>query len=573
MEEGKEEVSMNNAKVQDEIKEKLVFLYGAKRGAETYNHLAELTAWYKDSIPSRNFVFSQKDIVLITYGDGFLKKGSKPLAALYDFLVRYVENSVSIVHILPFFPYSSDDGFSVIDYKQVNPAVGSWEDIKRLHKSYNLMFDAVINHISAKSKEFRGFLNGNNKYKNFFITVEPDYDTTRVFRPRALPLLTAFSTPWGKLNLWTTFSTDQIDLNYENPDVLLYIIDILLFYVTQGASLIRLDAIAFLWKESGTECLHLPQTHTVIKLFRQIFDYIAPHVKIITETNVPHKDNISYFGNGDDEAHMVYNFALPPLAVHAVVTGNASYLTDWAASLSLPGEQSWFYNFTASHDGIGLLPARGILPEHEIETLIRTTENHRGKLGLKNNPDGSTSVYELNISLFDLLSDPASGEHVSLQVSRLIASQAIALSLQGIPAIYYHTLVGSQNFYKGVEKTGANRSINREKLSIERLEEELSRPDSLRAQVFGRLKQLIDIRGKHLAFHPGGTQNIVALDSGVFTVERISPDEGETLLAMVNVTNTNRTVKQVKEYRRDVITGREFSGTIKIGPYEVLWLS
>jgi len=564
---------MNDTKVQSEIKTKLVFLYGAKRGIETYNRLAKLMDGYKDSISSRYFEFSQKDIVLITYGDGFLKKGSKPLEALHDFLIQNVKGSISIVHILPFFPYSSDDGFSVIDYKQVNPAIGSWEDIKRLGKSYNLMFDAVINHISAKSKEFREFLNGNKKYKNFFITVEPDYDTTRVFRPRALPLLTAFNAPWGKLKLWTTFSTDQIDLNYENPDVLLYIIDILLFYVTQGASLIRLDAIAFLWKESGTECLHLPQTHTVIKLFRQIFDYIAPHVKIITETNVPHKDNISYFGNGNDEAHMVYNFALPPLAVHAVVTGNASYLTDWAASLSLPGEQTWFYNFTASHDGIGLLPARGILPEHEIETLIRTTEKHRGKLGLKNNPDGSTSVYELNISLFDLLSDPASGEPVSMQVSRLIASQAIALSLQGIPAIYFHTLVGSQNFYKGVEKTGANRSINREKLSLERLEKELSRPDSLRAQVFGRLKQLVDVRRMHPAFHPDGSQNIVVLDSGIFAVERISPDEDETLLAMVNVTNTDRAVKQVKEYRYDVITGREFSGTIKIGPYEVLWLS
>ncbi len=564
---------MNNTKAQGEMKKKLVFLYGTKRGAKTYSRLEKLMARYKNKIPIRNFEFSQEDVVLITYGDGFLKKGGKPLTSLYDFLTRHLKDTVSIVHILPFSPYSSDDGFSVIDYKQVNPELGSWEDITRLGTNFNLMFDAVINHISAKSKEFRGFLSGNEKYSDFFITVGPDYDTSKVFRPRALPLLTAFNTPWGKLNLWTTFSTDQIDLNYENPDVLLYIIDVLLFYVSQGASLIRLDAIAFLWKESTTKCLHLPQTHAVIKLFRLIFDYIAPHVKIITETNVPHRDNISYFGRGDDEAHMVYNFALPPLAVHAVVTGNASYLTDWAASLSLPGDRTWFYNFTASHDGIGLLPARGILPENEIETLIRTTERHRGKLGLKNNPDGSTSVYELNISLFDILSDPASSEPVSIKVSRLVASQAIALSLQGIPAIYYHTLVGSQNYYEGVEKTGVNRSINREKLSLERLEEELARPDSLQAQVFGRLKGLIDIRKKHSAFHPDGTQNIVKLDSGVFAVERISPDGGEAIMTMVNVTDTDRTVKQTKEYRRDVITGREFSGTVKIGPYEVLWLS
>ncbi len=564
---------MDKTKTQRGLKEKLTFLYGAHRGNETYTRLEKLIARYRDSIPKKKYEFSQKDVVLITYGDGFLKKGIKPLQALYDFLNRYAAHTISTVHILPFFPYSSDDGFSVIDYKQVNPPLGSWKDIERSGRHFNLMFDAVINHISVQSTEFREFLKGNEKYRNFFITVGPDYDTSRVFRPRALPLLTAFDTPWGTLNLWTTFSTDQMDLNYENPDVLLYIIDILLFYIARGASLIRLDAIAFLWKESGTNCLHLPQTHAVVKLFRNIVDFIAPHVKIITETNVPHEENISYFGRGDDEAHLVYNFALPPLAVHAVVTGNSTYLTDWAATLASPGDQTWFYNFTASHDGIGLLPARGILPEREIEKLILTTEKHRGRLGMKNNPEGTTSVYELNISLFDILSDPASDDPVSVQVARLIATQAIALSLQGIPAIYYHTLVGSRNYYEGVEKTGINRSINREKLSLERLEEELGRPDSLRAQVFSRLTHLMDVRKNRLAFHPGGAQNILKLKNGIFAVERISPDEEEAILALVNVSNTGRTVKREKGYGRDVITGREFPGAIDIGPYEVLWLS
>jgi glycosidase len=554
------------------MKEKLVFLYGEKTGQETHNRLKQLLERYTDTIPSIEFSFSQEDVVLITYGDGFLKKNSPPLAALREFLVHLVQDSISIVHILPFFPYSSDDGFSVVDYKQVNPDLGSWEDIDGLKNNYNLMFDAVINHISARSREFREFLSGNKKYKNFFIIVGPDYDVSNVFRPRALPLLTQFNTSWGELSIWTTFSTDQIDLNYTNPTVLLHIIDVLLFYVAHGASLIRLDAIAFLWKESGTECLHLPQTHTVIKLFRQIFDYIAPHVKIITETNVPHRDNISYFGKGNDEAHMVYNFALPPLTAHALVTGNGSYLTKWASTLSLPGTEAWFYNFTASHDGIGLLPARGILPEHELDVLIRTTENHRGKLGLKNNPDGSTSVYELNISLFDLLSDPGSDEPASVKVSRLIASQAIALSLRGIPAVYYHTLVGSQNYYEGVEKTGMNRSINREKLHLEQLEDELARPGSIRAQVFTRLKQLIDIRKTCSAFHPGGEQNVLDLDRGVFAVERISPDGNESVLALINVTGLNLTLTTVKEYR-DVITGRKFTGDIELHPYEVLWLS
>jgi len=564
---------MDKVELKKNMKEKLIFLYGEKRGNDTCKRLVQLIDKYIDKMPKKKFEFSHKDVVLITYGDGFLKRATEPLAALYDFLERYAKQTISIVHILPFFPYSSDDGFSVIDYKQVNPSLGSWNDIEKLGKHFNLMFDAVINHISVQSMEFREFLKGNEKYRDFFITVGPDYDTSRVFRPRTHPLLTALKTPWGTLNLWTTFSTDQVDLNYENPDVLLYIIDILLFYIVRGASLIRLDAIAFLWKQSGTSCLHLPQTHAVIKLFRHIFDFVAPHVKIITETNVPHEENISYFGRGDDEAHMVYNFALPPLAVHAIVTGNASYLTDWAETLLLPGNQTWFYNFTASHDGIGLLPVRGILPENEIEKLIQTTQKHRGRLGMKNNPDGSASVYELNISLFDILSDPACDEPVSVQVSRLIASQAITLSLQGIPAIYYHTLVGSRNYYEGVEKTGFNRSINREKLSLERLEEELGRSDSLRSQVFTRLTKLIEVRRNHRAFHPDGKQSILKLDGGIFAVERISPDGDEAVMALVNVTNTGHTIKQGRGYRMDVITGREFTGTIDIGPYEVMWLS
>ncbi len=563
---------MKDGKIEHEMFLKLKFLYGETKARSTHTILMELLSHYRSKISQVSLELTEKDAVLITYGDGFMEEGRKPLRVLNDFLTSYLEDKISIVHLLPFFPYSSDDGFSVINYKEVNPDLGDWGDIKTLANNFTLMFDAVINHISAKSREFQGFLRGEQEFEKYFIAVGPEFDTSKVFRPRALPLLTPFETPNGTRNLWTTFSADQLDLNYRSPDVLLYIIDILLTYVLRGGSIIRLDAIAFLWKESGTECLHLPQTHTVIKLFRNIFDFIAPHVKIITETNVPHKDNISYFGNGSDEAHMVYNFALPPLTAHALITGRSTYLTQWAQTLDPIGPNNYFYNFTASHDGVGLMPARGILPQKEIDRLVEETEKRGGQLGLKDNPDGTQSVYELNISLFDLISDPASDEPIEQQVSRFVASQGIALSLAGVPALYYHTLVGSRNYYEGFKGTGVKRTINREKLKFPRIREELNTRESIRSLVHQKLSNLLHIRRTQRAFHPGGGQNILKLHDSVFGVERGSPDGNETVWSLINLSDEKIALSSIEGHKTDLLSGKTFSGTIIIEPYEILWL-
>ena len=434
------------------------------------------------------------------------------------------------------------------------------------------MFDAVINHISAKSKEFKAFLKNKEPYKDFFIVVDENYDISKVFRPRSLPLLTEFKTNMGVKKVWTTFSTDQIDLNYKNPDVLLYIIDVLLFYITMGASLIRLDAIAFLWKESGTSCLHLPQTHEVIKLFRLIFNTVAPYVKIITETNVPHKENISYFGNGYDEAHMVYNFALPPLTAHSILTGDATALSNWAKTLKTPSDSTYFYNFTASHDGVGILPATGLISDDEIKNLIETTLQHGGKVSYKNNPDNTKSPYELNIVYFDLLNNPKSNESLEVQTSRFVSSQVISMILKGIPAFYYHSIIGSRNYYEGVKKTGMPRSINREKLNFIKVKEELLKNGTLRNMVYTKIIKLLEIRRKHKAFDPHGQQRILDLDKSLFAVERISPDRKEKMLSITNVSNKKITIPVPGDYKKDVITDRIFINQIPINQYESLWL-
>ena len=562
---------MERKPMEEKMLERLKVLYRAEAPAVLKRLLVLLHA-YEEKLPKRAFDFSEKDAVLITYGDSFQQNNREPLAVLNDFVTEYLGDAISIVHVLPFFPYSSDDGFSVIDYREVNPDLGSWDDVHELGTGRTVMFDAVINHVSAKSREFQGFLKREEKYRNFFIVVGPEFDISRVFRPRALPLLTRFDTNRGDLDLWTTFSTDQIDLNYRDPDVLLYIIDVLLYYVLHGASIIRLDAIAFMWKESGTECLHLPQTHAAIKLFRNVFDMVAPHVKIITETNVPHSDNISYFGEGNDEAHMVYNFALPPLTVHALLTGDGSYLTQWASTLQLGNPKNYFYNFTASHDGIGLMPARGILPAVEIERLVTATEKHGGKLGLKDNPDGTQSVYELNVSLFDLLSDPNADEPMERQVHRFVASQAVAMILAGVPALYYHSMVGSRNYYEGVERTGVRRAINREKLGLERLKGELSERGSRRELVYSALTRLLRERRKHRAFHPEGPQTVLSLHRQIFAVERQSPDGGEKILSIINLSDAPVSLQPKFRGRVDIITGTTLEKQIDLEPYGIRWL-
>ena len=247
----------------------LTALYGHSTGHEVFERLRVMLNRYQNlPAPEEKDILSERDSILITYADQLSELNASPLQTLARFCEKHLLRLVSSVHVLPFFPYSSDDGFSVIDYRAVNPAFGSWEDISALGRNFRLMFDAVINHASVQHEWFQAFLRDDPKYRDYFVVVDGNPDLSQVVRPRALPLLTEFDTASGPRRVWTTFSADQVDLNFQNPDVLLEIIDTLLFYVQQGAQLIRLDAIAYLWKEIGTSCIHLPQTHHIIRLFR-----------------------------------------------------------------------------------------------------------------------------------------------------------------------------------------------------------------------------------------------------------------------------------------------------------------
>lgn len=562
------------------ILSKLVRLYGAERGQETYQRLFAIIE-NRRSAAARTFAFTERDVVLICYGDHVQQAGEPPLTTLHRFLRERVRACINTIHLLPFYPYSSDDGFSVIDYYAVNPNLGTWDEIAALRGDFRLMFDAVFNHMSAQSAWFQAYLRREAPYDQFFIEVDPTVDLSLVRRPRTLPLLTRFETRAGDRHVWTTFSDDQVDLNFANPDVLLEIMRVLLFYVEQGAALIRLDAIAYLWKIIGTPCIHLEQTHLVVQLMRAVLDQVAPQVAIITETNVPHDENISYFGDGQNEAQMVYQFSLPPLVLHSFRSGDASALSAWAKTLVPPSAMTGYFNFTASHDGVGVTPLRGLVAEEEIDALCAMVVEHGGFVSYKNNADGSPSPYELNITYFDAITHPdISARDPALACRRFMCSQAIMLAVMGVPGIYFHSLVGSRNDLDGVGQTGRYRSINREKPAIARLQAELDAEGSIRHQVYAAYCDLLAIRTAQPAFHPLASQRILDVHAAVFAVERLPRDGGERVIALHNVSaHTVRLRLPAPSDSRwhDLLTGQAYQAgdagiDLTLSPFQVEWL-
>jgi len=523
--------------------------------------------------------FSEKDEVLITYGDSLKSEGEAPLQSLHRFATRRLKNLFSAIHILPFFPFSSDDGFSVVDYLKVNPELGTWQDVERLGERFELMFDLVLNHISAQSRWFNDYLADRPGFDGLAIEVDPATDLSQVTRPRALPLLTEFKKATGRsVHLWTTFSTDQVDLNFASPDTMARMMEVLLFYVGKGAKIIRLDAIAYLWKEIGTSCIHLPQTHEMVRLFRAVLDQVAPEVIVITETNVPHEENVSYFGDGRNEAQMVYNFTLPPLLLYTFIKQDASFLADWAADyLELESPDTTFFNFTASHDGIGVRPLEGILSQEEIGKLAQLARARGGDVSYKRNPDGSESPYELNVTYVDAMKPENSPGYDSLHAGSFIASQAIQHVLPGVPAVYIHSLLGSTNWTEGVRLTGRARSINREKLDLDRVIAELKDKRSFRAQVFDSYTRLISVRREQKALHPNASLRILrsALPH-VFAAAR--EGFGQTLYSLTNVSSRSVEVSLealgIPKGLKDILTGqRVVESSLALDPYRTAWLS
>jgi sucrose phosphorylase len=556
----------------DKVKDLLRKIYGEEAGSLALDRIKPVIEKYTVKKSKKESYFSQADVVLITYGDSLKKDGEAPLATLHEFASQYLKGIISNIHFLPFFPYSSDDGFSVMDFFEIDPALGTWQEVAAIGQDFELMFDYVVNHYSSKGHWFQNYLEGKDGFETFAMEVDPATDLSMVTRPRSLPLLSEYKKMDGQtVHLWTTFSADQIDFNFKSLDVLEKMIDVLLFYADQGATILRLDAIAYLWKEIGTNCIHLPQTHDMVKLFRAVLDLVAPDVIILTETNVPHDENISYFGDGRDEAQMVYNFTLPPLLFYTMVKEDARVLSQWAKGLYLESKNNTFFNFTASHDGIGVRPLEGILDPAELDGLIEIVKANAGQVSYKQNPDGSESPYELNITYVDaILADTS-----STRADKFLACQSIQYALPGVPASYIHSLLGSRNWVDGVKQTGRARTINREKLPVEKLISELNDPDSFRARVFFTYLNLIKTRKKQSAFHPNAGFEILELDPKVFGIKRYNNDQ--TIYALTNISSKPIPISLLgtasTDQTTDLISGETVNtAAFDLNPYQYMWL-
>ena len=529
--------------------------------------------------PYQNY-WDESDCWMITYATSIHESGEPGLQTLQAFCDRYLSDTVNGLHILPFYPFSSDDGFAVTDYLAVNDAAGSWDDIQSIAGRYRLMSDLVINHVSSQSAWFQNFLSRKDPGKDYFKETKPDEDLSLVVRPRSTPLRTEVETVDGKRWVWCTFWPDQVDLDFGNPEVLLRFLEIIRFYLENGVRVLRLDAVAFLWKEPGTTSLHDQRTHEIIKLLRTLIDFYDPSVMLITETNVPNRDNLTYFGNSN-EAHAIYNFSLPPLLIHTLLTGDCRHLKTWMMSMPPARGGTTYFNFIASHDGIGMRPVDGLLSQAERSRLMETLTGFGGRISLRTGPDGAAHPYEVNISLIDALAGTEDGRD-EFQIERFVCAHAIMLAIEGIPGIYIHSLLGTPNDNEGLARTGQYRSINRHTWEQEEIVKLLDDPDSVQSIILNRLRHLIKLRREQQAFHPNAVQFTMQLGLQTFGIWRQSSDRRQDIFSISNISNEQQSVELASinlvstDDWRDLISGdriNEGQTVLELRPYQTVWLT
>ncbi|BFM07986.1 sugar phosphorylase [Halioxenophilus aromaticivorans] len=524
--------------------------------------------------------WDESEIIMITYGDSIKTDSEKPLNTLHNFLNNHCNDAISSVHILPFFPYSSDDGFAVIDFSSVNESLGDWEDVSAIARDYRLMADLVINHCSSRSFWFENFKQGKHPGSDFFVTASPDDDLDGITRPRTSPLLRETQTLDGTKHVWCTFSHDQVDLDFRNPQVLIEFMRIIRLYIDKGVRIFRLDAVAFLWKKLGTACINLDETHEMIRLIRTLTEHSCEHAMLITETNIPNRENLTYFGNAN-EAHCIYNFSLPPLLVNTLVTGDCKYLKQWMMSMPPAQNGTAYFNFIASHDGIGLRPAEGLLKDAEIDTLINTMQMFGGRISWRAAQGGMNKAYEINISLIDALQGTVKGPD-KWGKERFLCAHAIMLALEGIPGIYVHSMLATGNDYEKLKHTNSNRSINRHQWDYEELTRELGEELSQHRQVFEAMKALIRVRRMQPAFHPNATQFTLHLGEKLFGFWRQSINRRQSMFCIYNISDEvcDLALSDINligtDSWKDLISGSVYESledVLTLQPYQSLWIT
>ncbi len=563
------------------IRSKLVNIYKtifSKKDINYFeNEIIQLINNFNEKNPKKKKSISEKTTLVICYGDSVYSEKKKSIRVFQSFFQKKLKNYFNTIHFLPFYPSSSDSGFAVKDHYKVDNKLGNWLDIKSISKSTNVMADMVINHSSARGLWFKNFLKKKEPGKDYFLTVDNKFDTSKVIRPRDHTLLKKIKIFNQSDYLWRTFSPDQIDLNFRNPSVLIQFIKIMIHLINNGVTIFRLDAIAYLWKENGTKCINLKQTHEIIKLLRNIINLLNIQTTIITETNLPENENLSYFGK-NDEANWIYNFSLPPLLIHAFLFENSSYLNKWSKNLPNTKNDNCYLNFIASHDGIGIRPTEGLLNKKTLNNFLNRLKKNGSKFSYRKVQNKAKKVYEANITVFDALKKSDYDIKGKFYLERYISCHAIMISFEGIPAIYFNSIFGTSNDEAKYIITGNNRDVNRYRWNFKNITNKLKNNKSKQNIFYQNICNLLNIRRKQKAFHPNALRINLNFGKKVYAFKRVSIDKKQTILCITNLSSKIQKTEISQKYlkMKNLINSKiqiEDRKFLVLRPFETIWLS
>lgn len=385
--------------------------------------------------------------ILSVYPD-HISDGGNTLEQLDAFLDERFASAFETLHILPFFPSTGDGGYAVSDHKAVSSRYGTWREIRKLSARFRLIADLVLNHVSSSHFWVSSFLAGDAAFDDFFIELDPKADLRAIERPpRDTPVLSPFKSSLGVRHLWTTFGPDQVDLNYRNPAVLRAIRDIAQSLASEGVSSLRLDAIAYVWKEFGSSCANLPQAADVLRLLRAGLGADRPN--LIAEVDAELQ---GHFLRGDG-ADFAFRFDLAPCLAHSLVTGKSDCLYRWISSNS-GVDFSRSILFLANHDSLYLRPQAPILDDREVDDLVETAI----RVGCIPVVRGDR-IYQISGPLHLMFS----GEF-EIVCRRIALAMFLLASLPGIPMVYLNTLLAAP--LAALNSEEGPRSINRYKFGV-----------------------------------------------------------------------------------------------------------
>ncbi len=538
--------------------------------------IVQIIKQFNKKNPKKKKSISEKTTLVICYGDSVYSEKNKSIRVFKNFFQKKLKNYFNTIHFLPFYPSSSDSGFAVKDHYKIDSKLGNWFDIKSFSKKSDIMADMVINHSSARGLWFKNFLKAKRPGKDYFLTIDSKFNTSKVVRPRDHKLLKKIDIFNKTDYLWRTFSPDQLDLNFKNPAVLLRFIKIMINLINHGVTIFRLDAIAYLWKESGTKCINLNKTHEIIKLLRVISGLLNTQTLIVTETNLPEKENLSYFGK-NDEANWIYNFSLPPLLIHAFLFENNSYLYNWSKKLPRSKNGNCYLNFIASHDGIGMRPTEGLLSSKALKDFLFRLKKNGSKFSYRKIQNKSKKIYEANITVFDALKK-TNYDNGKFSFERYISAHSIMIAFEGVPAIYFNSIFGTSNDEAKFVITGNNRDVNRYKWNLKNISNKLNNKDSKEYYFYKKISNLLSIKKKQKAFHPNASRENINLGPKIFCFKRESINKKQTIICITNLSSKIQYLKLSKKFLKykDLLGSKIFftiDKRIKLDPCQTMWLS